>query len=120
MRKLKAENISKGNKEIIMDDERRKEIPPFKLVPQPLNEDAKKLPKFKWTGEEIGTRHKLGGKPDYIQAAIYPKCPDCDAEMTFYAQLDSINDEFCIAYCGMIYVFVCFECNTVGSFIESF
>ena len=44
MRKLKAENISKGNKEIIMDDERRKEIPPFKLVPQPLNEDAKKLP----------------------------------------------------------------------------
>lgn len=42
MRKLKAENISKGNKEIIMDDERRKEIPPFKLVPQPLNEDAKK------------------------------------------------------------------------------
>ena len=42
MRKLKAENISKGNKEIIMDDERRKEIPSFKLVPQPLNEDAKK------------------------------------------------------------------------------
>ena len=28
--------------------------------------------------------------------------------MTYYAQLDSINDEFCIADCGMIYVFVCF------------
>ena len=51
MRKLKAENISKGNKEIIMDDERSKEIKPFKLVPHTLNEDAKKLPKFKWTGE---------------------------------------------------------------------
>ena len=68
----------------------------------------------------IGTRHQLGGEPTYIQAKIHPVCPDCKEKMTFYAQLDSINDEFCIADCGMIYVFVCLECNTVEAFIESF
>ena len=40
-----------------------KNIPPFKLVPEPLNEEAKNLPKFKWADDEIGTRHQLGGKP---------------------------------------------------------
>ena len=45
-----------------MNKEKRKEIPPFRLVPQPLNDEARNLPKFKWAGGEIGTRHKLGGK----------------------------------------------------------
>ena len=97
-----------------------KTIPPFRLKPEPLNEAAKNLPKFKWAGDNIGTRHQLGGEPTYIQAKIHPVCPDCKEKMTFYAQLDSINDEFCIANCGMIYVFVCLECNTVEAFIESF
>lgn len=39
-----------------MNKEKRKEIPPFRLVPQPLNDEARNLPKFKWAGEEIGTR----------------------------------------------------------------
>ena len=91
-----------------------KTIPPFRLKPEPLNEAAKNLPKFKWAGDNIGTRHQLGGEPTYIQAKIHPVCPDCKEKMTFYAQLDSIND------CGMIYVFVCLECNTVEAFIESF
>lgn len=103
-----------------MSEEKHKEIPPFKLIPQPLNEKARNLPKFKWAGEEIGTRHKLGGKLDFIQNSIMPKCPECGEEMTFYAQLDSINDEFCIADCGMVYVFVCLDCIRVESFIESF
>ncbi len=103
-----------------MSHEKRKEIPPFKLVPQPLNDSARALPKFQWAGDDIGTRHKLGGKPDFIQNLIIPKCSDCGEDMTFYAQLDSINDEFCIADCGMIYVFVCLECNTVESFIGSY
>ena len=104
-----------------------KTIPPFRLKPEPLNEAANNLPKFKWAGDNIGTRHQLGGEPTYIQAKIHPVCakihpvcPDCKEKMTFYAQLDSINDEFCIADCGMIYVFVCLECNTVEAFIESF
>ena len=62
-----------------------KTIPPFRLKPEPLNEAAKNLPKFKWAGDNIGTRHQLGGEPTYIQAKIHPVCPDCKEKMTFYA-----------------------------------
>jgi hypothetical protein len=30
--------------------------------------------------------------------------------MTFYGQLDSISDEFILADCGLVYIFVCFDC----------
>jgi len=97
-----------------------KNIPPFKLVPEPLNEEAKKLPKFKWAGDEIGTRHQLGGTPQFIQQEDFPFCPECEDQMTFYGQLDSINDDYCIADCGMIYVFVCLDCNETKSIIQSY
>jgi hypothetical protein len=96
-----------------------KNIPPFKLVPQPLNSEAKSLPKFKWAAPEIGTRHQLGGQPNFIQREDYPICPDCGNSMTFYAQIDSINDDICLADCGMVYVFVCFDCYKTTSFIQS-
>jgi uncharacterized protein YwqG len=96
-----------------------KSIPPFKLVPQPLNDEAANLPKFQWAPPEIGTRHQLGGEPNFIQREDYPVCPDCGKPMTFYAQIDSINDDVCLADCGMIYVFVCFDCNKTVSFIQS-
>ena len=96
-----------------------KKIPPFKLNPIPLTEEAKLLPKFKWASDEIGTRHQLGGEPSLIQKTEWPTCPSCNESMTFYGQLDSINDEFVIADCGMIYVFVCLDCNEVISFIQS-
>jgi len=86
-----------------------REIPPFKLLPEPLNNEAANLPPFKWAENDIGHRHRLGGRPDFIQSINVPKC-SCGEEMTFYAQLDSINDEFVLADCGMIYVFVCFDC----------
>jgi len=95
-------------------------IPPFTLLPKPLNDEARKLPKFKWAGKEIGNRHKLGGFPDFIQQTSIPSCPDCGEEMVFYAQLDSINDQYCIADCGMIYVFVCLDCNNVHAMIQSY
>jgi hypothetical protein len=95
-------------------------IPPFKLIPEPLTEEAKNLPKFKWADDEIGTRHQLGGEPKFIQQEDYPFCSDCEKQMTFYGQLDSINDDFCIADCGMIYVFICFDCNTTESIIQSY
>lgn len=97
-----------------------KSIPPFALVPKALNENAKNLPTFKYAGDQIGTRHRLGGNPDFLQDTDWPSCPDCGEKMIFYAQLDSINDEFCLADCGMIYVFVCLECNTVESFMQSY
>jgi hypothetical protein len=57
-------------------------IPPFRL-PEPLSPEAAELPKFKWAGKdpdgrEIGTRHKLGGEPDFLQASSRtPLCTDC-------------------------------------------
>ncbi len=96
-----------------------KQIPPFKLVPEPLDDAAKEFPKFKWATKEIGTRHQLGGEPQFLQHQSWPVCGSCHAAMTFYAQLDSINDEFCIADCGLIYVFICFGCFEVVSLIHS-
>jgi hypothetical protein len=96
-----------------------KQIPPFKLIPQPLNKVAEDLPKFKWAPEEIGTRHQLGGEPKFIQHAEWPDCPSCSKKMIFYGQLDSINDDFIIADCGMIYIFICFDCNETKAIIQS-
>lgn len=96
-----------------------KQIPPFRLVPDPLTEEAAELPGFKWASPEVGRRHQLGGDPSFIQPAEHPACPDCDQSMTFYGQLDSINDEFVLADAGIVYVFVCFECFATTSFIQS-
>jgi uncharacterized protein YwqG len=97
-----------------------KSIPPFQLIPKALSEEARKMPRFKWAEAIIGTRHKLGGEPDFIQKTTVPHCKECNKEMVFYAQLDSINDEFCIGDCGMIYVFICFECLSSVSIIQSY
>ncbi|WP_444897808.1 hypothetical protein [Microbulbifer sp. SSSA005] len=96
-----------------------KKIPPFQLEPKALNDEAKSLPGFKWADDEVGSRHKLGGEPDFIQGEDIPVCEDCGEQMSFYGQLDSINDDYCIADCGMIYTFLCFDCNTVKSIIQS-
>jgi hypothetical protein len=96
-----------------------KAIPKFSLKPIPMDDNARQLQPFQWASPEVGNRHQLGGTPSFLQKANIPTCPICRKEMTFYAQLDSINDEFIIADCGMIYVFVCFDCNSVVSFIQS-
>jgi hypothetical protein len=96
-----------------------KRVPTFKLVPEPLDEAARKSPGFKWASKEMGTRHQLGGEPNFLQAQMWPNCPACRKQMTFYAQLDSISDEICIADCGMVYVFVCFDCFQTTSLIHS-
>jgi len=95
-------------------------IPGFRLVPQPLDTAAADMAKFKYAPPEIGTRHKLGGEPDFIQGDDYPICRDCRQRMTFYAQLDSINDQFCLGDCGMIYIFVCFGCLESTSIIQCY
>ena len=97
-----------------------RKIPPFKLIPTPMDEDAKRLPTFKWADEEIGKRHQLGGEPRFLQETEWPNCPSCQEVMLFYGQLDSINDEFCIADCGMIYIFICFDCFETISTVQSY
>jgi hypothetical protein len=96
-----------------------KSIPPIKLVPEPLTDEARNLPKFKWASKEIGTRHRLGGEPQFLQNEQWPSCPAGHGRMTFYGQLDSINDEICIADCGMIYVFICFDCHEATAIVHS-
>ncbi|MGJ5082654.1 hypothetical protein [Bradyrhizobium sp. HKCCYLS3013] len=96
-----------------------KVIPPFQLVPEPLDDVAREMPPFKLAPKPIGRRHRLGGSPDFIQGDEWPTCKTCRVKMTFYGQLDSINDEICIADCGMIYVFLCFDCYASESFVQS-
>jgi hypothetical protein len=100
-------------------------VPPFRLVLEPLSETAAALTGFRWAGEhplgrKIGQRHKLGGDFDFLQRDEIPSCPNCRKQMTFYGQLGSIGDDVCLADCGMIYVFVCFDCFTTKSFIQSY
>lgn len=95
-----------------------KDIPPFRLVAEPLNKEAGDLPPFRWAGGDVGKRHRLGGRPDNFAEANYPKC-SCGAKMSFYGQLDSINDEYVLADCGVILVFVCFDCFETRSLLES-
>ena len=97
-----------------------KKIPAFKLVPLPLTDEARALPPFKWAADEVGTRHQLGGQPHpALDESHWPTCPECGDKMSFYGQLDSVNDEFCIADVGRICVFLCFSCNEVKATIET-
>ncbi len=94
-------------------------IPPYKLVAEPLTEEARREMGFKWAGGDIGRRHQLGGEPTFIQADEIPNCPRCQQPMTFYGQLDSIGDNYSIADVGMIYVFLCFGCFEAEAFVQS-
>lgn len=87
---------------------------------EPLNDKAKNLSQFKWASADIGKRHQLGGHPSFIQNEDWPQCLYCLQTMSFYGQLDSINDDINIADCGMIYIFICFDCNETKSIIQSF
>ena len=95
-------------------------IPKIPLVPQPIDDAGRESLGFKYAGDEVGKRHQLGGDPTWIQGEDVPECPKCGEKMTFYGQLDSIGDRIVIADCGMIYVFLCFDCNHVESKIQSF
>lgn len=93
-------------------------IPEIKLIPNPETTEAKEAIGFKYN-DEVGNGHKLGGEPDFIQGDDdWPKC--CGSKMTFYAQLDSIGDNYSIADCGMVYVFVCFDCFNSASIVQSY
>jgi len=96
-----------------------KRLPEFRLLLDPADDRARQLIDFKWAPDEVGKRHKLGGAPDFIQPIEWPICTICHDRMSFYAQLDSLNDEFILADCGLIYVFVCFDDNEVATVLQS-
>lgn len=101
----------------MMDNE--SSIPEIRLVPQAETPEARRALGFEWN-EICGTRHKLGGTPDWIQQPNVPDCPGCRQSMVFYGQLDSIGDDVNLADCGMIYVFVCFDCFHCASVLQSY
>jgi uncharacterized protein YwqG len=84
--------------------------------------------------KELGSRSKLGGDPDWEQGDEWPDCSDCGTRMTFIAQLDSIeHDEdgnphrmdaihgdqhFMFGDVGMLYIFLCENCNESRSVMQ--
>lgn len=94
-------------------------IPEIRLRPEATTSEGKAAIGFRWAPEDVGKRHKLGGKPDWLGASEWPSCSDCTKPMTFYGQFDSIGDEFVLADCGMIYVFVCFDCFSTSSILQT-
>ena len=93
-----------------------KTFPEIKLIPQPETDEAKEVFGHKWAEPEIGYRHKLGGNPEWIQDDEWPEC--CQKKMTFFAQLDSVGDDIHLGDCGLIYVFVCFDCFNTKSMLQ--
>ncbi len=67
---------------------------------------------YEWN-EIAGTRHFLGGQPEDLETSDFPTCDECSNRMTFYAQIDSIGDNYDLADCMVIHNFVCFDCYTV-------
>ncbi len=96
-----------------------KDIPEFKIYIKPSSKIDESLIGFKYAPKEIGTRSKVGGMPDFIQEDEIPVCPSCKKEMVFYSQLDSVGDKLMFADCGMVYIFICFDCLEAKSFIQS-
>jgi hypothetical protein len=96
-----------------------RQLPEFRLQLHPVTQDARKVLGFRWADPHVGNRHKLGGTPDFQQATTVPACPSCGGEMSFYAQLDSVGDTLVLADCGLVYVFVCFDCHESTAFIQS-
>ena len=82
-----------------------------------LNIESGKKSKTWKNGEQ---KSKIGGNPDWIQSPQTLVCDKCKKKMSFYGQLDSINDDYKIADAGMIYVFVCKECVSSKSIIQSY
>ncbi len=56
---------------------------------------------------------QVGGLPTWVQHAHYPDCPECEATMTFLAQVDQhkLNPN----YEGVFYGFLCAPCSITSS-----
>ena len=93
-------------------------IPEIPLQLAPSTPEARAVVGFEFADSAVGSRSKLGGAPDWAKDAQVPSC-SCQRPMSFYGQLDSIGDTVCLADCGMIYVFVRFDCFETKSILQS-
>jgi hypothetical protein len=106
-------------KRIAMNSESMRTIPAFKLILEPADDEASELLDCHRDVAGINQRHRLGGKPEFIEGEEIPLCA-FGSPMTFYAQLDSVSEEFSLADRGMIYVFVCFNCLEAKAVLQSY
>ena len=96
-----------------------KQVPAFRLVPEPLTPEAAALKAEQFADPVIGTRHRIGGEAPVAEEA-FPRCSMCSETMSFYGQLDSLNNvEFDLADAGLIAVFVCFDCFQTEALLVS-
>lgn len=74
----------------------------LQVTPRPLLESARwLLPGVRFS--------QLGGFPTWVQYPDYPRCPQCDRSMPFFAQLD--NGDIQEYAEGIYYAFLCRECR---------
>ena len=97
----------------------KRTIPAIRLRVEPQDNAGRALIGFKYAGGNIGDRNQIGGEPTWLQGDDSPTCPQCRQEMTFYGQLDSVGDDLVIGDCGIIYVFLCFDCNHAEARVQS-
>lgn len=60
----------------------------------------------------LGDATSLGGIPMWLQDAAYPRCPDCQAVMSFLAQFD--NSSMPEAEEGIYYTLFCDQCRVAA------
>lgn len=90
--------------------------PAIPLEMQPETDEAKAAVGFKWAVKHVPSHR---GEPTWIQGDNTPVC-SCGEKMIFYGQLDSVGDKICIADCGLICVFMCFDCVETKSVIQGY
>lgn len=93
-------------------------IPPFCLMPEPASDVAASMFGGMMKRYPLAKGHRLGGQPQFIDQDETPRCA-FGTPMSFYAQLDSLDEEYMLADRGMIYVFVCFNCFETKAVLQS-
>jgi len=97
--------------EAISDTRRVSTLQPVGLVPIPEDLAAAGI------GRGITYKFKVGGEPDWLQAAEVPVC--CGDAMLFYGQLDSLSGgDYSIGDMGRLYVFLCQSCSRSRSIMQ--
>lgn len=93
-------------------------FPEIPLRMEPETSKAKALVDGTFGCQAAGDRHKLGGKPDWLQDDETPDCPECEEPMDFYGQLDNLGSVEGLKDGGMIYVFLCRECYVTEAVLQ--
>lgn len=97
------------------------DLDPIPLIPLRMVPDTaltRALVAGSYGREPAGDRHKLGGRPDWIQGDETPDCAECGGPMDFYGQLDHLGSVEGLRDLGMIYVFLCRECYTTAALLQ--